>query len=216
VMRRITLWSSLILFFVRILTFMVVLLGYAYAQSGPQPVASPISGSLPTLTQTQEPAAVILSAIPDSLTQTQAVKAADVYDKLYRTQPESKLIELMGPPTMRRGKGNTVFEEWFYPDGTIWLKLERHSHQGEFEAVQIKRYLADGSSADAPSKASTAATVATKVADVAGRLYLTHYCPQVYQKPVLLMTASDYQLLQACNANGFMLFGLYLYTGAQQ
>jgi hypothetical protein len=28
------------------------------------------------------------------------------------------------------------------------------------------------------------------------------------------MTAAEYALLQQCNANGFMFFGVYFYTGA--
>ena len=40
-------------------------------------------------------------------------------------------------------------------------------------------------------------------------------CPQIYRKPVLFFSANDYQWLQACNANGYMLFGVYIYTGGK-
>jgi hypothetical protein len=30
------------------------------------------------------------------------------------------------------------------------------------------------------------------------------------------MTAADLRVLQACDASGFMLFGVYLYTGVRQ
>ena len=40
-------------------------------------------------------------------------------------------------------------------------------------------------------------------------------CSQVYRKPLILMTANDYQNLQSCNANGYMLNGVYLYTGGK-
>jgi hypothetical protein len=63
-----------------------------------------------------------------------------------------------------------------------------------------------------PTKADT---VVEKVANVASGIYLAAVCPGIYRKPALFMTAADMQSLQVCNANGFMLFGMYLYTGGQ-
>jgi hypothetical protein len=45
---------------------------------------------------------------------------------------------------------------------------------------------------------------------------LSHYCPQVYRIPLIFMDANAAQWLQACNANGFMLFGMYVYTGGNR
>jgi hypothetical protein len=56
--------------------------------------------------------------------------------------------------------------------------------------------------------------VADKVISVAVSGYFSWACPAVYRKSLLFMTANDVQLLQQCNANGFMLFGMYVYTGA--
>ena len=64
-----------------------------------------------------------------------------------------------------------------------------------------------------PSKADR---VVGKVVNVAASLYFTRVCPAIHRKPAFLMTAADVQVLQACDANGAMLFGVYLYTGGQQ
>jgi hypothetical protein len=52
-----------------------------------------------------------------------------------------------------------------------------------------------------------------RVANAINGFYLTYACPRAYRKPVIWMTAADVQLVQACNANGFMFFGAYVYTG---
>lgn len=51
------------------------------------------------------------------------------------------------------------------------------------------------------------------IADAASQVSLTTVCPKIYRKPVVFMAANDVQWLQACNANGYMLFGIYMYTG---
>jgi hypothetical protein len=62
----------------------------------------------------------------------------------------------------------------------------------------------------APGKAER---VVRTVANSALALYLTQACPSLYRKPMLFLTGNDVQVIQQCNANGFMLFGLYIYTG---
>jgi hypothetical protein len=56
---------------------------------------------------------------------------------------------------------------------------------------------------------------AERVVNAISGAYLTWACPGVYRKPVLWMTAADVQLVQACNANGYMLFGMYFYMGGK-
>jgi hypothetical protein len=51
------------------------------------------------------------------------------------------------------------------------------------------------------------------ILDVTAQVSLTTECPKIYRKPVVFMTANDVQWLQACNSNGYMLFGIYMYTG---
>jgi hypothetical protein len=66
---------------------------------------------------------------------------------------------------------------------------------------------------NSPTSPRGAETTAGKIVEVGARLYPTGACPAVYRKPALLLTAADAQLFQVCNANGFMLLGLYIYTG---
>jgi outer membrane protein assembly factor BamE (lipoprotein component of BamABCDE complex) len=74
-----------------------------------------------------------------------------------------------------------------------------------------------GSPSKGPSRWSRFGAAMEKVGNVAlgvGVQYtLSQVCPDVYRKPMIFMTANDLQWLQACNANGYMLFGLYVYTG---
>jgi hypothetical protein len=49
--------------------------------------------------------------------------------------------------------------------------------------------------------------------NAASAVYLGAVCPRIYRKPVIWMTAADMQLIQTCNANGFMVLGLYIYKG---
>lgn len=54
---------------------------------------------------------------------------------------------------------------------------------------------------------------AERIGNAAAQFTLAMVCPRVYQKPIIFMTANDVAWLQVCNANGFMLFGIYVYTG---
>jgi hypothetical protein len=80
----------------------------------------------------------------------------------------------------------------------------------ENEVIDIEHEFAANNSPTSPRGAET---TAGKIVEVGARLYLTGACPAVYRKPALLLTAADAQLFQICNANGFMLLGLYIYTG---
>ena len=60
---------------------------------------------------------------------------------------------------------------------------------------------------------SEAPNLADKIVNVGQGLLLSHYCPQIYRTPLVLMNANTAQWLKSCDANGFMLFGLYVYTG---
>ena len=69
---------------------------------------------------------------------------------------------------------------------------------------------------DRGASAQSETTVADKVAGAAAGVYYSWACPTVFRKSVWLMTANDAQLIRQCNANGFMLFGIYVYTGVRQ
>lgn len=60
---------------------------------------------------------------------------------------------------------------------------------------------------------SKGARILDRVADAVGQLSLGQICPSLYRKPMVYMSANDMQWLQACNTNGYMFFGLYVYTG---
>ena len=60
-------------------------------------------------------------------------------------------------------------------------------------------------------QASKAERVVNSVAGAVNGVLLQHYCPGIYRTPMMFMNASQYQMLQQCNANGYMLFGVYLY-----
>lgn len=54
-----------------------------------------------------------------------------------------------------------------------------------------------------------------KADQVATQMTFSTVCPKVYRTPLILMDANAYQWLQACNANGYMLFGGYVYIGGK-
>jgi outer membrane protein assembly factor BamE (lipoprotein component of BamABCDE complex) len=97
----------------------------------------------------------------------------------------------------------------------IWTLSPRDMLVVAFRDDKVSSFWHEDTEGNTPSAPSKTDTVLGKVGQVADSLYFTSVCPAIYRKPALLMTAGDVQVLQACNANGFMLFGVYLYTGGR-
>jgi hypothetical protein len=96
-----------------------------------------------------------------------------------------------------------------------WAVSPRDTLVVTFRENVVSSFWHEGPDESASSTPSKAETIAGKVAEIGASLYYTSVCPGIYRKPALFMTAADVQILQGCNANGFMLFGVYLYTGGK-
>jgi S-formylglutathione hydrolase FrmB len=136
-------------------------------------------------------------------------------------QTRAEVYKLMGasscdwPSCSSHRERNTLIEEWRGSDNTLWIRFKDHAAHGssetDYRVATVKRYVDHHTAAaNGPSKSEE---VAGKVANTVNSIYLTWACPKIYRVPLFWMTAEQYQLLVQCNANGFMLFGLYLYTG---
>jgi hypothetical protein len=95
----------------------------------------------------------------------------------------------------------------------IWTLAPRDTLIVAFKEDVVTSYWHEDPEGGAPNAPSKAEAVAGKIAEVGASLYFSRVCPGIYRRPALLMSAADMEVLQACNANGFMLFGLYIYTG---
>lgn len=98
-------------------------------------------------------------------------------------------------------------------DLVVFYKNDKAKAVAEVSPANVESFVIT----ERPAKPETAydagPSTVEHVANMASGIYLSAVCPRVYQKPVIWMNAGELQLLQTCNANGFMLFGAYFYTG---
>jgi hypothetical protein len=112
--------------------------------------------------------------------------------------------------------GKQVLEVQYDKDGIVlWAHKFIDQSRGSSEKDKIEEAEIANRDQGAGTQ-SKAANVVDRVATAAQGVMLTHDCPRVYQTPLIFMNANDVQWLQACNANGFMLFGMYVFTGAKR
>lgn len=149
----------------------------------------------------------VVSPLPDHLT----IVQPDAIRQPMVGQMAEQVSALLGKPDgidhlHNRKQGNFI---WYYrPDSHDTLMLT-------FVGEKVKRIKTFNSSSDAHPPRNLDRSVGIAL-DIATRVAFVNVCPKVYRLPVLFMNANELQWLQACNASGFMLFGLYVYTGPQQ
>ena len=115
------------------------------------------------------------------------------------------VINIMGAPdgsSSRRKKRETT-DDWMISNYDTLIVTFRNDR-----AVKIRHLYSHPAVEDAGNAGN-------KVVSIANRLYLVFTCPALYRRPVLFLTTADIQVIQQCNANGYMLFGAYIYTGPQ-
>jgi hypothetical protein len=128
-------------------------------------------------------------------------------------QTSAEVAELLGKPdtvTSFKKKGKFI---WYYHLLAVTFRSGKVTKVQTFSEQSNDLSTPTSETPSTPSRAERAAGVAV---DIAARFALANVCPNVYRKPLLFMNANDLQWLQACNANGFMFFGVYVYTGRQQ
>lgn len=119
-------------------------------------------------------------------------------------QTVEEVERILGKPFGEEAKGGRLAREWrLSPEDTLLVVFKNNR-------VRSIRHLDLRPKPETPGQEGRAIE---KAAGIALGIYLAHFCPAAYRKPLLLMNASDAQLLQQCNANGFMLFGMYVYRG---
>ncbi len=105
------------------------------------------------------------------------------------------------------GSGKTYYYETL--DTTLRVRFNKKSEMaGCKKTVKYEQY-------NQREGGGSGGSLGPALINVAAQLYLTTVCPQLSRKPLLFLTATDLQTLQSCNANGFLIFGLYVYTGPQ-
>lgn len=122
---------------------------------------------------------------------------------------KSEVEALVGKPKKVRVSGRYRSEEWTYATFHVWFNAQSGKVNEVATNEQIKTMKAD-------DRRRRSITIATAAAGIAQQVIFQQTCPQIYRIPLLLMNAAQYQWLQACNANGFMLFGFYVFTGGQK
>lgn len=133
-------------------------------------------------------------------------------------QRREDVEKALGQPDGYKTQKGGVTEDWILsPQDTLLVTFKHDQVVSSRHAFRTSGK-PDSTSATAervehPSESG--GTTAERVARVDQGLYLSQACPAIYRKPLFFMTASDGQLLQACNANGFMLFGIYVYNGSR-
>lgn len=136
-------------------------------------------------------------------------------------QRREDVEKALGQPDGYKTQNGGVTEDWILsPQDTLLVTFKhdlvvstRHAFRAS-GAPDSTSTTARHKRAERPSESGE--TTAERVARVAQGLYLSQACPAIYRKPLFFMTATDGQLLQTCNANGFMLFGIYLYNGGSR
>jgi hypothetical protein len=141
-------------------------------------------------------------------------------------QTRAEIHALVGEPDSVRTVHLHLCDTWTWilqnPDNlSDHGYLEVHYKNGKVTSAErgvLNKHVKMVSSVPVPKQARERRNwsgIAEKVANVAANGYLSWACPAAYRKPWLFMTNNDVQLMQLCNANGFMLFGLYVYTGGR-
>jgi len=129
---------------------------------------------------------------------------------IHAGQPRAVVIALMGEPdrdrsVRHRGGCTHAMDCWQISASEVLAVF--------YDKQRAVEYIYRVGPRDTQDRDPQAPTTADKVAGAVSRASLTLACPAVYRKPVLFMTASDVALIQTCNANGWMLFGMYIYAG---
>jgi hypothetical protein len=177
-----------------------------------------LQAQTPTNNQTNPaPVATVTSLIPTTIsplpTVAPPIATSASVAQVKAGQTVAEVHALIGEPNQ---PGYGQWERWNIPsDGGRQIVFQVKFADGIAEYAHSYVDQSDGSTGKDKIKQtetpSRAATVVNKVADAVDGLMLVHYCPQVYRIPLIFMDATAYQWLQACNANGFMLFGVYVY-----
>lgn len=146
--------------------------------------------------QAQQKVDPVEAPIPQTLTQpAPAARTATVGESQHDVEAR------LGPPAGWRRKGKDVTETWILsPTATLVLTIRN-------ERVSKVRY---------QGRSAPNAGITDRVVDAAAGIVLTQACPALYRKPMLFLTTNDVATLRQCDANGYMLFGLYIYTGAKK
>jgi hypothetical protein len=162
----------------------------------------PVPSSLPTELKLPDPTAAPAEAQRSTLSGPQLI------GKIRQGQLGDEVHYAIGQPTAQwqEKHGKQRYEEYAASDGRVLLGFRLRDGQYPLDTIRFDPLV--------PAQAGpSSSSVVDKVASVVDRFYLTYYCPKIYQRPLMWMTAAEYQLLQACNANGFMFFSMYFYTG---
>ena len=159
---------------------------------------------------------------------TSASGSADLFFRLKGGMGEAQVLKIVGrsPDRILTSKGDRLVidggdhaEVWDWPKERSLLVIFKHDKVETFftatpesaEDYALKRKPQEPQRVYSAESGNAGGV--ERVANAISGVYLTYACPRVYRKPVIWMTAADVQLVQACNANGFMAFGVYVYTG---
>ena len=80
-------------------------------------------------------------------------------------------------------------------------------------ARQVKKDAQDAAKAYGPREHPKWRAFGEAVDRIGSQAIMGNVCPKVYRTPFVFMTPEAWQWVRVCDANGYMAFGFYVYTG---